>query len=710
MPAQQKRTFLIQVRATGDKALKETVRSLKAVERSTKSIKSNLGVLRNVFFATFAGAGVAQITNAADSIQLLSDRINIFTGDSVQGAKALNLLFQAADLTNTSIDSLAETFNRVALATQELGLSTEELIGFTATLQNTFRLSGASIAESSAAAIQLSQGLASGQLRGQELRSVLEQNAVIGQILADTLGTTRGQLIKFAESGKITSEVVLRALADNATDLNKKAQGLGQTFSQTLVKAFNTVKKSINELNRDFRLNERFAQIVETVVNNLDKLARAVAVIGIGVLISNISLLAKAMLSLASPLNLTIAGITLIVTFFEEIPIFADLAIQYIDKFFINIFKNINQLILKAGDSDNWLINKLFGSKASQDIARKGLDANNQELLKIDKTIGALNKKLEKNPVGASVDTVDAFSKLVLRSSKPTIDTLEKLNNAFRAGTIGIKEYQKRLVVIEKTNLKKRFDEGRISLDEYREGLIMVGDEADTTFGKLVEGVEIGTRKYLRSANVLTLQFSNLVENTFSGLENAIFDFTKGTGDAFAKLTQQILDDLLRIAIRSQIISPIAGGFQGLFGGGFQTNQAAFEAGRQAGFQDIGVRTAPVRQGNVFKYAQGGVVTRPTYFPMSQGTGLMAEAGTPEAVVPLTRTSNGDLGVQAIPNNVTVNVNNQAGVEVDVQSQQNGNNQILDITITKAVNQAINAGRLDRSLSSNFGINRRGSR
>jgi lambda family phage tail tape measure protein len=58
-------------------------------------------------------------------------------------------------------------------------------------------------------------------------------------------------------------------------------------------------------------------------------------------------------------------------------------------------------------------------------------------------------------------------------------------------------------------------------------------------------------------------------------------------------------------------------------------------------------------KGNVFShgqsmtaYAKGGIVTKPTIFPMSNGTGLMGEAG-PEAVMPLTRSANGKLGVQA---------------------------------------------------------------
>ncbi len=71
----------------------------------------------------------------------------------------------------------------------------------------------------------------------------------------------------------------------------------------------------------------------------------------------------------------------------------------------------------------------------------------------------------------------------------------------------------------------------------------------------------------------------------------------------------------------------IAGGIGGLFGGAF-ADGAAFGAGR------------------VRAFANGGIVTGPTRFPMRGGTGLMGEAG-PEAIMPLTRGTDGKLGVRA---------------------------------------------------------------
>lgn len=101
--------------------------------------------------------------------------------------------------------------------------------------------------------------------------------------------------------------------------------------------------------------------------------------------------------------------------------------------------------------------------------------------------------------------------------------------------------------------------------------------------------------------------------------------------------------------------------------------------------------------GNVFQngrikpYANGGVVNKPTIFPMANGTGLMGEAG-PEAIMPLTR-KNGKLGVQG--SGITVNVINQSQSQIETRQRDNGS---FDI-IVKRVNQALMNERTSEGFS-----------
>jgi hypothetical protein len=121
------------------------------------------------------------------------------------------------------------------------------------------------------------------------------------------------------------------------------------------------------------------------------------------------------------------------------------------------------------------------------------------------------------------------------------------------------------------------------------------------------------------------------LESGFSNFFNSLVDGTKSVKDAFKDMARSILADLWEIYVTRQITDFLVGTLDGLLFG----------------------KPVPSAKGNVFKgggivpFASGGVVSSPTLFPMSGGqTGLMGEAG-PEAIMPLKRTSSGELGVVA---------------------------------------------------------------
>jgi len=94
--------------------------------------------------------------------------------------------------------------------------------------------------------------------------------------------------------------------------------------------------------------------------------------------------------------------------------------------------------------------------------------------------------------------------------------------------------------------------------------------------------------------------------------------------------------------------------------------------------------------------------------------GIGGEAG-PEAILPLKRGSNGDLGVQvqggsSSGSNVYVNITNQTGGETQVNETQGASGErIINVTVLKAVKDAIGSGSLDRDFRTNYGIQRKGT-
>ncbi|KKM70118.1 hypothetical protein LCGC14_1443910, partial [marine sediment metagenome] len=102
-------------------------------------------------------------------------------------------------------------------------------------------------------------------------------------------------------------------------------------------------------------------------------------------------------------------------------------------------------------------------------------------------------------------------------------------------------------------------------------------------------------------------------------------------------------------------------------------------------------------------FAQGGIVNTPTIFPLARGAGLMGEAG-PEAILPLTRTRGGDLGVNAegMGGGLVVNITNNTDADVNVNQGNDGES--LDVTIDNIMAQKIVNGRTGTALRKNYGV------
>lgn len=180
-----------------------------------------------------------------------------------------------------------------------------------------------------------------------------------------------------------------------------------------------------------------------------------------------------------------------------------------------------------------------------------------------------------------------------------------------------------------------------------------------------------------------------------SAFEDAILK-----GKSFRDVLKGIEQDIARLIIRKTITEPAASAIQGvnwsglatslvssIFGGGTTTPTGyTYGAG---GYYGAGPFTASANGnaffgGNVIPFARGGVVTRPTMFPMANGAGLMGEAG-PEGVLPLKRNSRGQLGVLAEGgggNSITQNIN------IDARGADAGVDQKIRAAVAVAVRQS----------------------
>ncbi len=140
-----------------------------------------------------------------------------------------------------------DLYSRLSRATQDLDVKQSDLLLVTKALNQASIVSGATTIEQTNAMIQLGQGLASGTLRGDELRSVLEQVPRVARMISDGMGIAFGDLRKLAEDGKITTEEIVRAIVKESATVQAEFNRMPPTVSQAIGQIRNEFTKLIGD-------------------------------------------------------------------------------------------------------------------------------------------------------------------------------------------------------------------------------------------------------------------------------------------------------------------------------------------------------------------------------------------------------------------------------------------------------------------------------
>lgn len=187
---------------------------------------------------------------AADEMTILQSRLKLVTSSASELAYVQERLFAIAQAGRVNFSELGATYAQITRAADELGISQDRMLGITETISQAMTIGGGSAQAMNAALVQLSQGLASGTLRGEELNSVMEQTPRLAQAIADGLGVPRGQLRALAEDGKLTSEAVILALERAAASVRNEFVQAATTIGGALTVAKNSSSFFVAEMDR----------------------------------------------------------------------------------------------------------------------------------------------------------------------------------------------------------------------------------------------------------------------------------------------------------------------------------------------------------------------------------------------------------------------------------------------------------------------------
>lgn len=219
----------------------------KRADKAASSLTSSFGSLSRVATSLMAILSVQQVSQYADAWTTLNNKLANALRPSEQLVDVTERVFNITQQTRGSLDATASLYARLERATREYGTSADDLAKLTTIINQGFVVSGATAQEAENAIIQLSQGLASGALRGEEFNSVNEQGNRIIVALADSMGVSIGQMRQMAAAGKLTTDVVVNGLLSQGTAIGNEFANTTTTISQALQVAGNNITKFFGE-------------------------------------------------------------------------------------------------------------------------------------------------------------------------------------------------------------------------------------------------------------------------------------------------------------------------------------------------------------------------------------------------------------------------------------------------------------------------------
>lgn len=248
--------------------LSETARQETGVAR----LSSGFGGLSQAIIV--ANQGMQLIRSTWQGIQALGERADARTGvdarlnlinDGLRTQAELEArVMQAANDSRASYETTASLIARIGRQDYFKG-NNEAAVQFAETINKGMVVSGASVTEANGAIVQLTQGLASGVLRGEEFNSIMENAPVLAEMMTQSLGVTKGELRALAQDGALTTEVVVSSIMQQAGAIDEQFSGMPVTFGQASAAFENYVSQLMNSLSQP-------GQAVDILVSKMQEL------------------------------------------------------------------------------------------------------------------------------------------------------------------------------------------------------------------------------------------------------------------------------------------------------------------------------------------------------------------------------------------------------------------------------------------------------
>lgn len=248
-----------------------------SIRGGSNSANGLLSIIKKVAIAAGGIAGINKALNISDELASTKARLNLLVDDGGSVETLEQKIMASAQRSRSAYFDTASAVAKLGLnAGNAFGGNMDQVIAFMEQVNKQFVIGGATAQEQSNAMIQLTQAMAAGALRGEELNSILDGAPGIARAIEKYMGIAEGSIKTVAQEGKVTAEVVKNAMFAMADETNAKFDSMPKTWAQIWVdmknqalSMFAPILTKINQIGN----STKFQKVTTGLINGLAAVA-----------------------------------------------------------------------------------------------------------------------------------------------------------------------------------------------------------------------------------------------------------------------------------------------------------------------------------------------------------------------------------------------------------------------------------------------------
>lgn len=241
---------------------------------------TNMAILGGASAMIASGVAAAAYTDnilrGADAYQAMTARLRIFSEGAIEAAQTERALYETGRETRQGVEQLTTLYTRLAPAVADAGRAQADALQITELTSKALMIQGASVREAEASTVQFAQSLASGVMRGDELRSLLEAAPQLLRYISQTIeingkvGVGFGQMRALGEAGLLTTDRIMSALIAATPLIERDFINAPKTAQQGWIVLSDTITRAVGQISQATGLQQGVVGFLSTLAEKID--------------------------------------------------------------------------------------------------------------------------------------------------------------------------------------------------------------------------------------------------------------------------------------------------------------------------------------------------------------------------------------------------------------------------------------------------------